>query len=111
MLSDNDSRWDMAVRRLGDPLILLGHEGAAAGEASLLSHPRWRCVYFDAIASVFVPRSGESSAHKHTDLDTGCAEEALAAIGESLKRTLTASERRALIGIEALLNRSRPRSQ
>jgi hypothetical protein len=73
MLSDNDSRWDMAVRRLGDPLILLGHEGAAAGEASLLAHPRWRCVYFDAIASVFVPRSGESSAHRYPDLDFAAA--------------------------------------
>jgi hypothetical protein len=73
MLSDNDSRWDIAVRRLGDPLILLGHEGAAAGEASLLTHPRWRCVYFDAIASVFVPRSGESSAHRYPDLDFAAA--------------------------------------
>jgi hypothetical protein len=40
-------------------------------------------------------------------VETGRAEEALAALGESLKRPLTASERRALIGIEALLNRSR----
>jgi hypothetical protein len=44
-------------------------------------------------------------------VETGRAEEALAALGESLKRTLTASERKSLIGIEALLNRSRPRSQ
>ena len=31
--------------------------------------PRWRCLYFDAIASVFVPRHGESSATGYPDLD------------------------------------------
>ena len=50
------------VSRLGDPLILIGHEGWSEAEATLLAHPRWRCVYFDEVASVFVPRRGPSSA-------------------------------------------------
>ena len=34
-LSRNDPRWDEAVHRLGDPLILIGHEGWAEAEATL----------------------------------------------------------------------------
>ncbi len=57
-LETQDSRWEKAVTRLGDPLLLLGHAGPsrAAAEALLLTHPKWRCVYFDALAAVFVPR-------------------------------------------------------
>ncbi len=68
-LSRNDPRWDEAVLRLGDPLILIGHEGWAEAEASLLAHPRWRCLYFDEVASVFVPRRGPSSATDFPDFD------------------------------------------
>ena len=68
-LSRNDPRWDEAVLRLGDPLILIGHEGWAEAEASLLAHPRWRCLYFDEVASVFVPRRGPSSAPDFPDFD------------------------------------------
>ena len=38
-----------------------------------MTHPRWRCLYFDAIASVFVPRHGESSATGYPDLDFAAA--------------------------------------
>ncbi len=68
-LNRNDGRWDAAVSRLGDPLILLGHEGETEAEASLLAHPRWRCIYFDAIASIFVPRQGKSSAPSYAEFD------------------------------------------
>jgi hypothetical protein len=61
-LSRNDARWDVAVSRLGDPLILIGHDGWSEAEATLLAHPRWRCIYFDEVASIFVTRSGASSA-------------------------------------------------
>jgi hypothetical protein len=48
--------WSEALRRMGDPLILLDHEGNYGAEATLLLDPGWRCVYFDAIASVFLSR-------------------------------------------------------
>ena len=48
--------WSEELRRMGDPLILLDHERNFSGEATLLVNPEWRCVYYDAIASVFLPR-------------------------------------------------------
>lgn len=60
-LNHNNPRWDAAIARLGDPLVVISHDGWAEAEAALLSHPRWRCVYFDEIASIFVTRSGPSA--------------------------------------------------
>ena len=48
-------RWATAVRAMGDPLVLLGHEKNGDATATLMAHPSWRCVYFDAVASVFLP--------------------------------------------------------
>ena len=45
-LNQNDPRWDAAIARLGDPLILISHDGWAEAEAALLTHPRWRCRLF-----------------------------------------------------------------
>jgi hypothetical protein len=69
LLSRNDPRWDVAVSRLGDPLILIRHDGWTEAEATLLAHPRWRCLHFDPVASIFVPRSGPSSAPSFPDFD------------------------------------------
>ena len=69
-LNRNDSRWDAAIARLGDPLVLISHDGWAEAEAALLSHPRWRCIYYDEIASVFVTRTGPlSSSSEYHDHD------------------------------------------
>ena len=68
-LKGNDARWAAAVNRLGAPLILIGHDGWLEGEATVFSHPRWRCVYFDPVASVFVPRAGPSSAPGYPNFD------------------------------------------
>ena len=68
-LNHNDPRWDAAVARLGDPLVLISHEASAEGEAALLAHPRWRCLYFDPVASVFVTREGPTSAPTFPDHD------------------------------------------
>jgi tetratricopeptide (TPR) repeat protein len=68
-LGRSDPRWDDDVSRLGDPLILIGHEGWSDIEGTILSHPRSRCVYFDEVASVFVPRRGPSSAPGYPDFD------------------------------------------
>jgi tetratricopeptide (TPR) repeat protein len=46
--------WSDALRQMGDPLILLDHEGNYGAEATLLLDPQWRCVYYDAVASVFL---------------------------------------------------------
>jgi hypothetical protein len=54
-LDRHDSRWREAVHRLGDPLLLLTHWQSFNGEAALLADPDWRCIYYDALASVFVP--------------------------------------------------------
>ena len=69
LLSRNDSRWDVAASRLGDPLILISHDRWTEAEATLLAHPRWRCIHFDEVASIFVPRSGPSSAPSFPEFD------------------------------------------
>jgi Flp pilus assembly protein TadD len=57
-LRDGDPRWDESLRALGDPAVLVeNHEPWIA--ASFLAHPRWRCVYFDAVAAVFLPRGAD----------------------------------------------------
>jgi tetratricopeptide (TPR) repeat protein len=57
-LNEQDPRWAAALDDLGKPLVLLTHRRFAAGEAALLAHPGWRCIYWDAVASVFVPQGG-----------------------------------------------------
>ncbi len=48
--------WTETVRLMGDPLILLDHQEHYGAEATLLVHPEWRCIYYDAVGSVFVSR-------------------------------------------------------
>jgi tetratricopeptide (TPR) repeat protein len=48
--------WKAAMSRLGNPMILADHTDQAGVEATLLADPDWRCVYQDAVASVFLPR-------------------------------------------------------
>ncbi len=63
MLNEGRSSWAEPLRRLGEPLVLLGHAKEFGAEATLLVDPGWRCVYFDAIASIFVANSrGELNA-------------------------------------------------
>jgi len=56
MLNEGRQGWAEPVRRMGDPLILLNHEKEFGAEATLLGNPQWRCVYYDAVASVFLAR-------------------------------------------------------
>ena len=46
--------WCDRVERMGVELILLDHNNQFAAEATLLAEPRWRCVFFDEMASVFL---------------------------------------------------------
>jgi len=55
-LSEGKPLWEAKVAAMGDPLLLLEHQDHNVAEARLLTHPRWRCVYYDALASVFVRR-------------------------------------------------------
>ena len=54
-MNKGQSGWSELVERMGDPSILIDHTRGFGAEATLLVDPRWRCVYFDAVASVFLP--------------------------------------------------------
>jgi tetratricopeptide (TPR) repeat protein len=56
LLTEGRPGWADPVRRMGDPLILLDHETNFGAEATLLTNPDWRCIYYDLVASVFVSR-------------------------------------------------------
>ncbi len=56
LLGDGGRGWREALRRIGDPLVLLDHESHAGAEATLLADPEWRCVYHDPVASIFLSR-------------------------------------------------------
>ena len=56
ILNEGRHGWAEPVGRMGDPLILLDHEKEFGAEATILSDPEWRCIYFDAVASVFLSR-------------------------------------------------------
>jgi hypothetical protein len=62
-MAAGDPRWESVLGRLGGPLplILVDHGDNAAAEATLFASPHWRCVYFDAVAAVFVPRDGRGT--------------------------------------------------
>jgi tetratricopeptide (TPR) repeat protein len=53
-MNEGRSGWSGLVEQMGNPTILLDHTRDFGAEATLLADPRWRCVYFDAVASVFL---------------------------------------------------------
>jgi hypothetical protein len=53
----SDPRGLALVRGLGDPLIMLDHGSNQGAEATLVASRNWRCVFWDPIASVFIPRA------------------------------------------------------
>lgn len=54
-LKRGDAGWAEAIDQMGNPLIVLDHATHKNAEGTLIVDPRWRCVYFDAIACVFLP--------------------------------------------------------
>ncbi len=56
-LQQQDPRWEKAVADMGDPLLLVSHQNNFGAEALLLRHPGRRCIYYDAVASVFIDRN------------------------------------------------------
>ena len=69
MLNEGRRGWSEPVRRMGEPLILLGHEKEFGAEATLLVDPAWRCIYYDAIASVFVARDKRGLEDRFPEID------------------------------------------
>ena len=59
-LNARDPRWRTALRRLGDPMVMLEHREHYVAEAELYRQSDWRCVYYDALVSIFVPRRATS---------------------------------------------------
>lgn len=57
LLDRGDPRWAGVVKGMGDPLILIDHATHQRAEAAILSNPNWRCIYFDPVASVYLPKS------------------------------------------------------
>ncbi len=55
-LAEDRRGWSEALAQLGDPVVLLDHAAHSAAEATLLADPGWRCIYYDAVGSVFVSR-------------------------------------------------------
>jgi tetratricopeptide (TPR) repeat protein len=71
MLNSGRQGWAEPLRRMGDPLILIDHRTGFGAEATLLTDPGWRCVYYDAIASVFVSRSRRDLVGPFPSVDFG----------------------------------------
>jgi hypothetical protein len=102
-LQEGDPRAVAALRSLGDPVVLLPHEGYVRGEALLLTQPGWRLVYFDALAAVFLPRTDPALEAAFPTLD---AEAALRACRDALALPLPERLRGELEGLEGVLRKA-----
>jgi tetratricopeptide (TPR) repeat protein len=51
---DNDPGWMRTLDDSGNPAILVGHAEDAVLAGALMASPRWRCVWFDPVASVYL---------------------------------------------------------
>jgi tetratricopeptide (TPR) repeat protein len=58
--------WEEALEQMGRPAILADHEYNSEVGATLLTSDHWRCVWFDAIAAVFVHDSYSEVVKAHT---------------------------------------------
>ncbi|MGP0064771.1 MAG: hypothetical protein ACLQGP_14380, partial [Isosphaeraceae bacterium] len=99
MLNEGRPGWDTALRRMGDPLVLLDHEANIGAEATLLVDPAWRCVYSDAVGSVFLSRRLRGLDASYPDVDFVARHFADAAWQSVPSRPLGLAEGRSLIGL------------
>jgi tetratricopeptide (TPR) repeat protein len=92
-LSKDQPGWDAGLNEMGRPVILIDHEYNWAIGATLLRSAHWRCVWFDAIAAVFVHDSyasvvrthGVDFAARHFDRDPSAESRGLAELKASAK--------------------------
>ena len=64
-LQKDEPGWEVELAEMGRPVILTDHEYNASIGATLLQSNHWRCVWFDAIAAVFVHDSYASVVQAH----------------------------------------------
>ncbi len=105
-LEQNARGWREALRRIGDPLILLDHDGHSGAEATLMADAGWDCVWFDPVASVFVSTNRhELRADSSVDFTARYFRDPL--WRQRLPPPLGAAEGRAMLGLATAL-RGRP---
>jgi len=64
-LKKDEPGWDAELDDMGRPVILADHEYNSGIGATLLRSAHWRCVWFDAIAAVFVHDSYANVVRAH----------------------------------------------
>ena len=64
-IRDDQAGWQGELDRIGRPVILVDHEYNAALGATVFRDAHWRCVWFDAIAAVFVHDSATEAVRQH----------------------------------------------
>ncbi len=65
-IATNDASWPRELDQLGRPAVLVGHADNSSLGAVLMANSHWRCVWFDAIAAVFVHDSFTGATETHT---------------------------------------------
>ena len=65
ILNKDEPRWRAELDAIGRPVILVDHEYMAPLGATLLRSAHWRCVWFDAIAAVYVHDSATEAVRAH----------------------------------------------
>jgi tetratricopeptide (TPR) repeat protein len=106
-LRAGDRRWEKPIADMGHPLLLLEHTSNHDAEAHLLLHPDWRCVYFDALAAVFVPRQAGVSTEEFPAVDFAARHfRAPDAASVPDSKGAAAREEKALFNLSASLPRS-----
>jgi hypothetical protein len=64
-LAKNETGWEAELDEMGRPSILVDHEHSSGVGATLMASDHWQCVWFDAIAAVFVHDSYATIVQKH----------------------------------------------
>ncbi len=101
---EQDARgWRDTLRRIGDPLILLDHDGHSGAEATLMADPGWRCVWFDPIASVFVSTGRPEADAMYPSVDFAARYFHDRLWGRALPPILGVAEGRAMLGVALAL--------
>ncbi len=108
-LDQNGRGWREGLRGIGDPLVLLDHDGHAGAEATLMADSGWRCILFDPVASVFVPASRRGLEDTFPSVDFAARHFRDPAWRIGLPPPLGPAEGRAMLGA-AIALRGRPAS-
>ena len=104
-MNEGRSGWSELVEQMGNPTILLDHTRDFGAEATLLADPRWRCVYFDDVASVFLASDRNDLEASYPTIDFA-ARHFLASRGDHTARGLDEAfgESRGLVILGGLLS-------